>query len=195
VSLLMKQRALVILAFLLTALALIGCTDRYKMLGPSFGKTPPCGSSTYVVSHRGDFNSSQIQDLYSVLGEIGLWSNRQIFYVGEVDWNYGSPQQLEGTIILERYDGVPHPGYALPGKFVKLGPWLSSWRSPSEPSYESGPTFRGALAHEMMHALTGAADMYNEPGGNPGLIMGTGYYKFNKLALGDIKAAPAGGCW
>lgn len=186
----MKKLALAAIA----VLALAGCNANYKKLGPEYGATPPCDRPTYVVTPRGDFSDFQKQDIMSAAGEIGFWSNRQVFYMGDVDFRSGDPRQFVGTVVVERDSAIP-TGYALPGKFVKLGNWISSWGSPSEPSYSIGyTTFRGGVLHEMLHALVGAEDMYNEGDGNPGLIMGKGYLRFNKMALGDILAAKAGGC-
>ena len=186
------RRTTALITLLIMIATASACSDRYKMLGPEYGTTPPCDRPTYLVAHRGDFTPAQIADIASAGSEWGFWSKRTVVYMGEVDWKSGAPEQLPGTIIVERDDRWV--GYSLPGKFVRIGPWMASWRSPSEPSYSSGATFRGAVLHELGHALVGAEDLYNEPGGNPGVIMGKGYFTMNKLALGDIKAAQAGGC-
>lgn len=144
-----------------------------------------------MVAHRGNFSPSQIEDIKAALAEIAFWSKRDVIYAGEVDYRSDTPGR-PATIVAERDDRWQ--GYALPGKFIRIGSWYSTFTSPSGPAYGYA-TFRGAFLHEAMHAIVGAADMYNEGDGNPHLIMGKGMLTRNTLNLGDIKAAQAGGCW
>lgn len=173
-------------------LLLSSCTDRYKMLGPEYGATPPCGSPVHVVSPRGDFTEAQKLDIQAALAEIGSWSNRDVVYAGEVDYRSETPGRPQHTIVAERDDRWQ--GYALPGKFIRIGSWYSTFPSPTGPTYGYA-TFRGVFLHEAMHAVVGAADLYDDGDGHPDLIMGKGMLRRNTMNLGDVKAAQAGGCW
>lgn len=187
----MRTRLITSFALIGTAaLSLASCNAKYQRLGPEYGTLPPCGQPVYVVSPRGDFNAAQQQDMQAALSDIGLWSNRTVIYAGEVDYRSETPGRPAG-IVAERDDRWQ--GYALPNKFIRIGAWYSTFPSPTGPVVGYA-TFRGVFAHEAMHAIVGAADMYNEGDGNPTLLMGKGMLTRNTLELGDIKAAQAGGC-
>lgn len=186
----MKNVALKITAVVALCLALASCSDRYKTLGTEYGALPPCGQPVYVVSPRGDFSPAQQQDMQAALSDIGFWSNRQVIYAGEVAYRSDTPGRPAG-IVAERDNRWQ--GYALPGKFIRIGSWYSTFPSPTGPTYGYA-TFRGVFLHEAMHAIVGAADLYNEGDGNPQLIMGKGMLTRNTMNLGDVKAAQAGGC-
>ena len=187
------------LALLLTALTaltvLTGCDAAYKKLGPEYGALPPCGVQIHVVSPAGDFNEAQKLDIQYALAEIGLWSNRDVVYAGEVAYRSNTPNRPGHTVVAERTPpGAPYQGYALPNKFIQIGPWYMTLASPT-PNNEYGyTTFRGVFLHEAMHAIVGAEDMYNDGDGHPELIMGKGMLRRNTMNLGDVKAAVAGGC-
>lgn len=144
-----------------------------------------------IVTPRGDFSPAQHQDMVAALADIAIWSHREIIFAGEVDYRSETPGR-PSTIVAERQS--QGTGYSLPGKFIRIGPWYSTFPSPTGPTYGYA-TFRGVFLHEAMHAIVGAADMYNEGDGEPDLIMGKGMLRRNTLNLGDIHAARTGGCW
>ena len=185
------KRSLIILSTSLLLALVTSCTDRYKMLGPEYGSTPPCGVQIHVVSPRGDFTEAQKIDIQAALAEISLWSNRDVVYAGEVDYRSETPGRPGHTIVAERDNRFQ--GYALPGKFIRIGSWYSTFPAPTGPTYGYA-TFRGVFLHEAMHAIVGAADMYDQDDGNPELIMGKGMLRRNTMNLGDVRAAKAGGC-
>lgn len=162
---------------------------------------PRCDTQIEVYYHDGDFNVGQVGDIAAAFSEIQAWSAIPMRFMGPTWWQTENEPMYTVTI-----ENRPPPGGSAYGNViaydrqhyhakgtVQLGSYVMGLPT-GRTGYNTGDTFRGRVEHEMIHAIAGLGDLYDNDDGHPSLLMGNGYKQHSQAALGDIIGMIYKGC-
>lgn len=161
---------------------------------------PHCDRNMAVYYHDGDFNSAQVTDIQAAFTEIQAWMAAPMTFAGPAPWRWENAPWYSVTIEARTppggsaYGNIAFDSQHYFGKgTVQLGSTVTPLPT-GYTGYNTGNTFRGRVEHEMIHALAGLGDLYDNDDGHPTLLMGNGYSQHSQAALGDIIGMIQKGC-